>query len=366
MPLNKNKQQTCIFVLGMHRSGTSALTGVLDILGVELGSELLQPWSDNPKGFFENERIWRFNQNILESFGSSWDDPFLFGHEWCAAHGVNQYRAQAEEILEQEFSAADVFAIKDPRMCILFPFWSSVCEEIGVRAVCILPCRHPVEVAGSLTNRNGFSRQRGLLLWLNYVITAEKVSRSHPRLFLRFDDLFQDYGNVLEMFTSTLEVQFPKSISDARQEVEIFLDAGLKHQSASQFGTSEMECMVEEMYGLLQEISPGQTTPSWQKSVDNLGKRYQALRSFFYDKDLPGTYNCLSELESLKMENEILSNEREKLSIEMDRADQQLKRSDEKIRELQRQIERITGTRAWRVAEKVRRVTGYKKKRTMQ
>ena len=50
---------TPIVVLGMHRSGTSALTGMLHSLGIHLGPEedLKSPQKDNPQGFWENNTL---------------------------------------------------------------------------------------------------------------------------------------------------------------------------------------------------------------------------------------------------------------------------------------------------------------------
>jgi len=67
----------CIIVLGMHRSGTSAFTGVLNILGVELGSNLMEPTKENPRGYFEKRAVMEINDEILNILGSSWDDDFF-------------------------------------------------------------------------------------------------------------------------------------------------------------------------------------------------------------------------------------------------------------------------------------------------
>ena len=53
--------QKCIVVLGMHRSGTSVLMGVLSMLGVELGLNLMAPTEGNPRGYFENQSICELN-----------------------------------------------------------------------------------------------------------------------------------------------------------------------------------------------------------------------------------------------------------------------------------------------------------------
>jgi hypothetical protein len=60
-----------VCVLGMHRSGTSVVTRVLNLLGVFLGPEdrLIRPATDNPRGFWEHGPIMRLNQRILARLG---------------------------------------------------------------------------------------------------------------------------------------------------------------------------------------------------------------------------------------------------------------------------------------------------------
>ena len=57
-------------VLGMHRSGTSAITKGLEVLGVNLGDNLLPPKDDNPKGFFEDRDLVNLNERVLEKIGT--------------------------------------------------------------------------------------------------------------------------------------------------------------------------------------------------------------------------------------------------------------------------------------------------------
>ena len=69
----KKNKKTAVFVLGMDRSGTSALTGILNILGIPIGDNPLPPAADNPKGFFEQKDILQINEEIFSSMGkSSW------------------------------------------------------------------------------------------------------------------------------------------------------------------------------------------------------------------------------------------------------------------------------------------------------
>ena len=98
-----------------------------------LGDDLMPPWPDNEKGFFENNKIWKYNQRLLEHFDSSWDDPFLT-QNWCAGHDLSDFRQTIKELINTQFGSFNLFAIKDPRLCILFPLWKDTLAEMGIES----------------------------------------------------------------------------------------------------------------------------------------------------------------------------------------------------------------------------------------
>ena len=63
-----------VIVLGMHRSGTSALAGMLSLLGIQFGRSLFPPQADNPRGYWEHREIVDLDDRMLMALGSSWDD----------------------------------------------------------------------------------------------------------------------------------------------------------------------------------------------------------------------------------------------------------------------------------------------------
>ena len=61
-----------LVILGMHRSGTSALAGLVQLLGVNLGEDLLPAMPEvNEKGFFEHQEILDIHEGLLKSLGWS-------------------------------------------------------------------------------------------------------------------------------------------------------------------------------------------------------------------------------------------------------------------------------------------------------
>ena len=134
-----------LLVLGMHRSGTSALTRILNLLGAEIGDDLLPAHPDNPAGFWESRDIVLLHDEILATLGSSWDDPRPIPDTAFERDGIRPHRERLRELLERDFGRSRCFVVKDPRLCRLLPLWLPLLEEMGVRAGCVLAGRHPDE-----------------------------------------------------------------------------------------------------------------------------------------------------------------------------------------------------------------------------
>ena len=184
--LNDEGRRRCLFVLGMHRSGTSALTGLLQLLGVDLGSDLMAPQADNEKGFFENNKVVKLNERILAALGSDWDDLRPLPAGWWEREDIRAFQDEMAGVLTGEFGQAGLFAIKDPRLCRLMPIWTGVLDRLGLPFSSIIMMRNPAEINLSLEKRDGFSRLKSSLLWAQHVLSAERYSRDHPRVFIDF------------------------------------------------------------------------------------------------------------------------------------------------------------------------------------
>ena len=95
-----------VLVLGPHRSGTSLVAAAMETAGFELGTR--EPWSndDNPKGFFENERVIAFNDHLLKRLGGRWDNPLFFGSTALAKLSPGDVEALLEDavgMLHEDF-----------------------------------------------------------------------------------------------------------------------------------------------------------------------------------------------------------------------------------------------------------------------
>ncbi len=225
--------RTALVVLGMHRSGTSAMAGILAQMGCDLPKELMPPTDANPKGYFESYKAYHLNDDLLASAGSSWDDSTVFNPEWYGSPRYPEYRQRAAKVVEEEFGDSGFFVLKDPRICRLLPFWQRVLSDldVGPRYVCIH--RHPREVAASLTRREGWSETVGLLLWLRHVLEAEAGSRGKPRSFVSYDMLLADWRGTVARIGDELGLNWPRHPDNAASDVEEFLSVELRHFRAA-------------------------------------------------------------------------------------------------------------------------------------
>jgi hypothetical protein len=175
-----------VFVLGMHRSGTSATVRAVDLLGVPLASEgLLDPAKlDNPAGYWEPVDLLAFNDRLLGGLGGAWHRPPPLQLSAHAAHVLRDRIPEARERFRAVHPTAQ-WVWKDPRNCILLPFWRAVLDE---RAVAVVTYRHPAEVVASL-GRRGVPAERTLELWEHYLRSALLASRDLPRIVVDYGDL---------------------------------------------------------------------------------------------------------------------------------------------------------------------------------
>ena len=184
-----------LVVMGMHRSGTSAATGLVSLCGAWAGdaSDLTSPNVENPWGFWERRDVRTICDRLLHSAGADW---------WRIAD-FDVRRIPHSTLSEERQCFADVIAhlstraqwvIKEPRLCLLLPVLRDHLSE----AVCIYLFRNPLEVARSLQLRNGFGLAGSLALWETYNRHALAVTGNLPRVLISYEALMLDPCQVLE------------------------------------------------------------------------------------------------------------------------------------------------------------------------
>ncbi|WP_156370293.1 hypothetical protein [Novosphingobium sp. Leaf2] len=222
--MKHNTRATCVLVLGAHRSGTSALTRVLNTQGCALPATLMGPNVGNESGHWESEAISAFNDELMSSAGTSWDDWQPFNDDWYRSPIAERFANRARALVRQEFEDAPLFVLKDPRICRLAKWWLDILASDDVDTSIIMPVRDPSEVAASLLRRDGTYEWTGKLLWLRYVLDAEIATRGRARLFTTYAQLLHDWKAIIQRAADHFDVVFPRRTAMSAAEVDAFLD----------------------------------------------------------------------------------------------------------------------------------------------
>ncbi len=251
---------TAILILGMHRSGTSATAGVLGLLGAQLGTRLMQAGPDNPKGFWENLDAVAINERLLTDLDRRWDDTRPMPDDWLDSGPAEQARDAIGTLVDDEFAAARLWAVKDPRLSRCVAVWTEVLVERGIRPVFLLVARHPEEVAASLQHRSGELPSSARLLWLRHIIDAEQATRGHTRCMITYESLLADWRGCVANIERELSVAWPHGPVDAASNVDAFLDASGRHYAHA--GPEPMEVLAQLAGRVYKQLQRATGTPA--------------------------------------------------------------------------------------------------------
>ncbi len=226
-------ERICILVLGMHRSGTSAVTRVMNLLGANLASGLMPTLPDNLRGYWESTELMGIHDELLACVSSRWDDwrPFSMAGESKACR--ERFQARLRDWIDREFKASTLFVVKDPRICRFVPLWLETLQSMSCAPRVVIPVRHPSEVAGSLFARDRIPHAEACLLWLRHLLDAERATREIPRAWVPYDDLLNNWPAVTKRIAQQLGLSWPTSPEEAAGKISAFLSADLRHHVAS-------------------------------------------------------------------------------------------------------------------------------------
>lgn len=216
-------------VLGMHRSGTSALTGAVHALGAHLGGDLVPAAEDNPVGYYESAAVVSINESLLLGLERGWDDPSPLPADWLVGDAAIRAGVAVDALLSAAFSEPRWYVIKDPRLCRLLPLWLPRLERAGSVDL-VFALRSPDAVVASLVRRDRMWPDDALRLLLLYLAEAERSTRSHRRAASDYDVLLARPEIELRRLSSALG--WPVTESSEWSAATAMLDVGQRHHRA--------------------------------------------------------------------------------------------------------------------------------------
>jgi hypothetical protein len=207
-PHGRGGQVICI--IGVHRSGTSMVAGLLQRCGLYLGPEdqLLGANPENPEGHYEHTEFLRIDDALLSHFGGSWNLPPKLNAGWERDNSIEQLRQEAVALVNT-FSGKLPWGWKEPRTTILLPFWKAIISQLRF-VICV---RSPLAVAKSLAKRDRIPIEHGVVLWHRYMRAAVNDTAGCPRIFSYYEDFFTDPTAETDALLEFCGLEKPSSFS---------------------------------------------------------------------------------------------------------------------------------------------------------
>lgn len=198
-----DSNQIVVCVAGMHRSGTSMITRLLNLCGLDLGAanDMMPASPANPEGYWEHIWFNYYNNQLLEFFRGAWDMVPVYEEDWVNTPGIHWIKREAGAVIKRFESP--VWGFKDPRSSITLPFWKSLLPHMRT-LVCL---RNPLDVAASLNKRGSSSIIFGLQLWWQYNSLLLLGTTPQERVVTHFDAYFKDGRAELNRLVAALGMQ---------------------------------------------------------------------------------------------------------------------------------------------------------------
>jgi len=231
-----------IIVLGVGRSGTSAITRGLQALGVELGDRLRgATWLKNPTGFYEDTDLLRLNKRLKRILGVRGDSVRLLEPEWWQAPDVRGLRDEAVATVGRRFGRYPLWGFKYARTLRFMPFWRDVFAAAGLDVRYLMAIRNPLSVARSRARLDPWrgTQEKSDLEWLVNVVPYFRQVRERPFVVADFDLFMADPAAQLARIARGLALPTtPATDAAVAAYAGEFLDPSLRH---SRHGVAELE-----------------------------------------------------------------------------------------------------------------------------
>lgn len=346
-PARHAKAAQALLVLGMHRSGTSALTRVLSLLGADLPKNILGANQHNEAGHWESHDLLNIHDELLLSAASRWDDWRVFNPDWDQSSIAETYKERLLGVLQNDFTRSPLFVIKDPRICRFASMWLDVLDRFGAQARAVIAVRNPLEVAASLKHRDNFPPAKSYLLWLRHTLDAEKATRRVPRAIVMYDRLLDDWRGVIETVAAKTELRWPRRSDHSELEIDSFLVDALRHHAAGfdrLTARVDVADWIKEAYRLLCQMAGRRESKDDFKKLDGVRADFNKACTAFGLVLAGEAEQSQSHLRSIETQIKVRDEEVVRLSGELIQArsmTQEAARGEERALALKRELEML-------------------------
>ncbi|RWX64809.1 hypothetical protein EN780_19855 [Mesorhizobium sp. M4B.F.Ca.ET.089.01.1.1] len=280
----KAAKRTCIMVIGMHRSGTSALTRAISLLGAELPKTMLGANPTNEEGHWEPQRLMELNDRMLAELGSRWDDWRSLDPNVLIPGRLQFYQAEIAQLIDEEYGSASLFVLKEPRISRFVPLYMGVMKQMRIDVRYVLIGRNPLAVIASLAKRDEFTVGFSSLLWLRHALEAEHATRGQPRIFLSYEGMFDQWREGIDGITSTLKIDWPLPKAEWSAALSNHFADKHQHHAASR-GQLEadprIDDWIKQVYGAVKVLEEDQADAAAMSRLDAVRGAFDSLNPVF-------------------------------------------------------------------------------------
>lgn len=270
-----------VLVLGMHRSGSSAVARVLSLLGYALPKTIIPGNSSNRRGHWESRPIARLNDEYLSAAELVWSDWVSGLLPRMRSSLMRDFEADIRAHIRDEFPVGAPAVLKDPRICRLVPRYRGALERM-MPLHAVVPVRNPLEVIASLVQRNALSEANAGLIWLRYHLDAVGGSHGLPRAFVAYDKLLSDPAETLAKAQSALATAFPLETEHVLPDIQSYLDPGLRSHSRSTEAVIEADLTrgwISDAYTALRVLTEDPSAPRPLETLARIQREFTSAEA---------------------------------------------------------------------------------------
>jgi hypothetical protein len=235
-------QRTLVLVVGPVGSGTGLLVGLLQRLGFHVPKPHVTRGDRDQS--LESQWVVDFHARLMTRSGVHRVDARP--RAWAQAAHVTVDESAHRELaswLKGQFRAADHLAVGDTGLAWFTPLWQRCARELDVAARFVILACHPVAaIARKSVARDAREADIGATVgWLNQMLFTERATREAPRVFVRHEELFEDWARAVDRVAKTLELE---AITDApwtsMLHAQQFLDPAAGPVAEATWGTLDL------------------------------------------------------------------------------------------------------------------------------
>jgi hypothetical protein len=358
-----------LLVVGMHRSGTSAITGALGELGLSVPvlQDRFEPTEDNPD-HWESRALGLHDDRLLQRLGGTWDGPPPPQSDSDAVPDLDDPDlGDPAEAARTAFPDAGPIAWKDPRVCLLLPYWLAHLPD-PVAAVFVW--RAPLSVAHSLQVRDGMTLADGVALWERYNRAALAGLTGVDTFVLRYESIVEDPLGGLAPVAAWL-ASLPQFAAHAPQWDLSKAAASISPQLNRQRAPGGDEPLLDEHRQLLAHLeaidgpyrpftdAPPGTESAWTTALlddrcranewrDTLTAHVAAAETLAREVE--------AERQAVELERQAEARERQALELDLKTARLAFEGSQTELANVYEIYERMKGSTSWKVTRPLRQV----------